>query len=157
MPGGVTTWPAGRARHSAHLAMRPSAAQACWRGPGCHEVRDDRLAGQADRGGGDFPGIVLGEGSTERDEYGDDRVDLLGRAEQAHRPRVLPGAGPGDDVHRVRDACPGRQAGAQRRLGVAGQFGYQQPGCFAGIGDQDARPSDVGEHRDPPSCGRRLR
>ena len=41
----------------------------------------------------------------------------------------------------------------QRRLGVVGQFRHQQPGCFAGVGDQDARPSAVGEHRDPPSRG----
>ena len=27
--GGVTTWPAGRARHSAHRAICPSAAAAC--------------------------------------------------------------------------------------------------------------------------------
>jgi len=131
--------------------------QACWRGPGRHEDRDDRLAGQADRGGSDSPGVVLGERSTERDENGDDRVDLLGLAEQAHRPPVLLGAGPGDDVHRVPDGRLGRQAAAQRGLGVAGQFRYQQPGCLAGIGDQDAGPSDVGEHRHPASRGRRLR
>ena len=45
------------------------------------------------------------------------------------------------------------QAGVQRRLGVVGQFRHQQPGCFAGVGDQDARPSAVGQHRDPPSRG----
>ena len=130
--------------------------QAGRRRPVGHEDREDGLGRQVRGRSGNLAGGVLSAGEERRDEHRDDRVDLLGRAEQAQRPAVLFGAGAGDHIDRIAGGGLGWQVGAQRRLDVVGQFRHQQPGCLAGVGDQDAGAAAVGEHRDPPSRGYRL-
>jgi hypothetical protein len=129
--------------------------QAGRRGPGYQEDREDGRDGQGGCCGGDLAGDVLG-GDERRDVHRDDRVDLLCGADLPQRPPVLLRGGAGHGVHRVPDGGLRRQAGAQRGLGVVGQFRHQQPGRLAGVSDQDARTAAIGQHRDPPSSRYRL-
>ena len=83
--------------------------------------------GEARGRGGDLAGGVLGAGKERRDEHRDDRVDLLGRAEQAQKPAVLFGAGAGDHIDRIAGGGLGWQAGCSAAWMSSDSSGTSSP------------------------------